>query len=230
MPAVVAPGVAADDKGVKLFRSRAVASAPPVSAFGEWVVRRLTPETPTAALNFAQLEQVLSNAASLICGAVYDDARAFLGRVLLDVPAQHEAMIIAKRTADGFQASLDDRDHVVLAWPWDHLATRVAWLSTRAGTTAEPSVGEALFVASVTYTLMHRQQLDSVFALWAEIAAGFRQAHDPVPDSSARSAPGSSEGSALGSSAGSAPGPGASLPRLDTQLFEAFLAVTGAPG
>ena len=205
-PAVAARGVPADHKGVKLFRSRAPVSAPPAAAFGEWVVRRLTPEMPTATLTFAQLEQVLSNAASLICGAVYDNARAFLGRVPLDVPAQHEAMIIAKRTADGFQASLDDRDHVVLAWPWDHLATRVAWLTAQSGNMSEAPVGEALFIATVTYTLMHREQLDSVFALWAEVAAGAQRTHGPA----------------------AVPAEGASLPQMGTQLFEAFLAVTGA--
>ena len=175
-----------------------------VPGFGEWVVRRITPEVATATLTFAQLEQVLSNAAALICGAAYGDAGAFLGRVPLDVPAQHEAMIIARRTADGFQASLKDRNNVIMAWPWDHLGTRVAWLASQSGETDEPAVGDALFAAAVTYTLMHREQLTAVVGLWQQVVAGLRPA------------------------GGANNGPVAtSLPEMGAQLLEVYHALGG---
>lgn len=203
---VAAPWERADDRKVKLFRGRASsgASTMPATGFGEWVVRRITPEAATSTLTFAQLEQVLSNAASLICGAVYGNSAAFLGRVPLDVPAQHEAMIVAKRTADGFQASLKDRNNVVLAWPWDHLGTRVAWLATRSGDTDEPAVGDALFAAAVTYTLMHREQLTAVVGLWQTVVAGLR------PPGGANIAP-----------------IAASLPEMGAQLLEVYQALGG---
>ncbi|MGH2632912.1 MAG: hypothetical protein ACRDG3_05835 [Tepidiformaceae bacterium] len=167
---------------MKRFRGRAApVTATPPEGFGEWLVRRITPESPTESLTFAQLEQVLSNAGSLLCGAVYADPGAFLGRVPLDVPSQYEAMIIARRTADGFEASLKDRTNVVLAWPWDHLGTRVAWLTTQASDTGEAAVGGALFTAAVTYALMHGEQLTSVFELWESVVAGLPGSTASVP-------------------------------------------------
>lgn len=168
----------ADDRKVKLFRGRArVASTYP--GFGLWLLRRITPEAAPETLTFAALEQVVSNAASLLCGAVYAGPGGFLGQVPLDVPSQHEAMLIAKRTADGFRAALDDRNNVVMVWPWEHLGTRVTWLATQAGRTGEEALGGALFTAAVTYALMHRGQLAPVFELWEEVTAGVVAATPP---------------------------------------------------
>lgn len=122
-------------------------------------------------LPFARLEQLCSNTASLICGAVYAEPDTFRGRLMLEPYRQGEAALLARRTADGFQTSLRDREHVVLAWPWDHLAMRVAWQATQSGQVETGYIGDHLLATGGTYALMHREQLTAVIDLWGRVAA-----------------------------------------------------------
>jgi hypothetical protein len=63
----------------------------------------------------------------------------------------------------------------VLAWPWDHIATRVAWQATREGDVSEDRLGRALEGIAVAYAASHRSQLASVFTVWTDIAAGLKR-------------------------------------------------------
>lgn len=154
---------------VNLFRRKTPPSAAPPAAptFGEWLIRQFTAGEPTAAMPFSRLERVCSNAGLLLCAGIYSRPEAFR-----DVaPGSREGDIVARRTADGFRASLADRAHTVLAWPWDHMATSVAWTASRNGDVAEPTIGTALTGIGVAYGLGHREQLVAVVELWQQVAA-----------------------------------------------------------
>jgi hypothetical protein len=136
-------------------------------------------ETP--ALPFNSLEQLCSKTASLVCGAVYADPDAFGASAEMDPDARQEATVIARRTADAFKASLADRKHAILAWPWDHIATRAAWLGTQSGHLSEDDLGRQLESLTRTYALLYREQLTAVLNLWGNVAAavtGSAQAPD----------------------------------------------------
>jgi hypothetical protein len=127
---------------------------------------------------FARLEQVCSNAGSALCGAAYAEPGALGSLLTIGQELAGEAALVAKRTGDGFKACLDDRQHTVLTWPWDHLATRVAWEASRTGDTSEETVGRRLGDIGAAYALRHREQLAVVLDLWQQVAAG---AVEPVP-------------------------------------------------
>ena len=145
------------------------------------MLRHVCQGEPTATAPFYRLEQLLSNTASLLCGAVYAAPETFRGHLAIDVPTQHEAALIARRTADGFRASLADRDHAILAWPWDHIATRVAWLGTQAGELQEDQLGHRVECIAGAYALFHEQQLAAAIDLWRQVVAGVTNAAEP-PD------------------------------------------------
>ncbi|MFN0148993.1 MAG: hypothetical protein ACKVT1_21015 [Dehalococcoidia bacterium] len=151
----------------------------PVEApsFGTWVLRSFGRDEPVVTMAFARLEQVCANAASLICGAVCAEPRAFAPPV---APEIGEAALLARRTADGFARALEDRKQAILAWPWDHIATRVTWQLTREGGLSESRVGPALERLAVAYTTLHHEQLASVLSVWAEVAGGVTGG--PPPD------------------------------------------------
>lgn len=165
---------------MKLFRLRAarLPSEPP--SFGTWLFERVAQTPEIAELPFARLEQICSNAGSLMCGAVFAEPEAFRGRLTLDAETQREALLLARRTADGFQASLADRQHAVLTWPWDHLATRVAWQATQSGTVDSASIGRRLQSIGGAYGLMHREQLAAVLTLWQDVTAGLDTVKEPL--------------------------------------------------
>jgi hypothetical protein len=152
-----------------LFRRRRERGVPP--SFGGWVLRHFTKGEATSGMPFARLEQVCSNVGSLLCGAAFARPEVFRASAS-GGPAAAEADVIARRTADGFKAALADRQHTIVTWPWDHLATRVAWQSTRAGTTDEENVGRQLEELGAAYALGHRDQLERVLRVWADIVAG----------------------------------------------------------
>ena len=162
-------------------------------------MRRVCEGVDPAGVPFARLEQLCSNAGSLICGAVFERQEAFRDGLSVDVATQNEAALLARRTADGFQASLRDREHTILAWPWDHLGTRVAWQATQAESVNVESLGLALERVGATYATMHRGQLASAFELWERVVSGLTEAPKT---------------------------PG--LPALGAQLFTAFEAETAA--
>lgn len=125
-------------------------------------------------MTFARLEQVCSNAGSVLFGAAYANAAALLPRPPVSQPVAAEAALVAKRTGDGFRACLEDRQHTVITWPWDHLATRVAWEATQSSDASEETVGRRLCEIGATYAVRHRAQLSSVFDLWEQVAAGLK--------------------------------------------------------
>lgn len=158
--------------GVKLIPRRSPKPAPEPPSFGKWLFEHVAQTRDLGELPFARLEQVCSNAGSLLCGAVFAEPEAFRARLSIDAETKREAALLARRTADGFRASLADRDHAVLAWPWDHLATRVAWQATRSGTVDAAYIGRRLQTIGGAYGLMHREQLKAVLSLWQDVAAG----------------------------------------------------------
>jgi len=161
----------ADDHSVKLFRKSSSLDELPPPSFGQWLLGKFMSTEPVDALpGFAQLEQACSSAASLLCGAVIARPDAFRGHAALDADTQREAALVAKRTADGFRASLADRTNVVLAWPWDHLATRVAWRATQGENESLRVMGDELLRIGESYGLAHREQLEAVIALWEQVA------------------------------------------------------------
>ncbi len=164
---------------VNLFRRKIPPSEAPPAAptFGEWLIRQFSAGEPTAAMPFSRLERVCSNAGLLLCAGVYSRPQDFGGLA----PGSREGDIVARRTADGFKASLADRAHTVLAWPWDHMATSVAWTASRSGDVAEPTLGAALTGIGVAYALTYREQLAAVVELWQQVAAGLNP-DAPPPD------------------------------------------------
>lgn len=183
---------------VNLFRrKKPLSDAPPAApAFGEWLIRQFTAGEPTTRMPFSRLERVCSNAGLLLCAGVYSRPEAFRDIA----PGSREGDIVARRTADGFKASLADRAHTVLAWPWDHMATSVAWTASRSGDVAEPRLGTALTGIGVAYSLAHREQLTAVVELWQRVAAGL------IPDARPPD-----------------------LPAMGHQMLTAFEAGTGLP-
>ncbi len=113
-----------------------------------------------------------SNAASVLFGALFVEPGAVATPAAPDADLAAEAALLAKRTGDGFKACLADRRHTVLTWPWDHLATRVAWEATRRGDASEEALGHRLSEIAAAYAANHRDQLAVVLDLWSQVAAG----------------------------------------------------------
>ncbi|HMO54789.1 MAG TPA: hypothetical protein PJ994_09820 [Tepidiformaceae bacterium] len=167
---------------MRLFRRQAELPTPPDPrpvGFAAWLIRQFAKGTPTSELQFSELERVCSNAGSLLCGAVLARPDAFRGAPH-DLGIQREAAILSRRTADGFKASLADRKNTVLAWPWDHLATSIAWNATRSGDAGEETLGKAIFELGTAYSLFHREQLEAVVDLWAQVATGVHHSQQPA--------------------------------------------------
>jgi hypothetical protein len=146
---------------------------PPGGGFAAWLLRQFNGGKPTAEMPYAEIERVCANAGSLLFGAAFANPEAFTDP---NAPTeQHteaaEAALLSRRTADGFQAALDDRNNAVIAWPWDHLATKVAWEATRANDTSEEHLAAAIASVGTTYAIRHREQLTAVLDLWGQVAA-----------------------------------------------------------
>lgn len=162
---------------MRFLRRRAVPvpAAPPPS-FGPWLLRHFARGEATAEMTFTQLEQVCSNAGSVLCGAAFDHASALLPVPEIAGPLAAEAALLARRTGDGFRACLADRQHTVISWPWDHLATRIAWEATRASDQSEEAVGRRLCDIGAAYAVRHRDQLAAVLDFWRQVTSGLRPA------------------------------------------------------
>ena len=167
---------------MKLFR-RGKQTARPLAtpSFGAWVLRQVALGNDTRELPFNRVEQLCSNAASLVCGAVHADPEPFRDRVVIDPTTQREAALVARRTADGFKASLADRQNAILSWPWDHIATRAAWLGAQASHLSEEDLGREIDRIGITYALVHREQLSAVIGLWGQVVAAIANTGEP-PD------------------------------------------------
>jgi len=156
---------------MKLFRRSAPPSSVPARAtFGEWLLERFTGAGGIEGLTFAELERAIGNGASVAMGAAYAAGMEDrLGKI-----------------APGYLADLTVVDRDLYAIPGDelldvnvcgtmvreHLATRLAWTSTRAGLVESRSVGIALEGIGAAYALLHRDQLTSVIEVWDRVAQG----------------------------------------------------------
>ncbi len=150
-----------------LRRKQAAPEPPPVPGFGEWLLLQFSGGEPTAGQAFASVERMCANACSLLIGAAHAAPDRFAP---IEEPAVlDEARLIARRTADGFKASLADRQNTVIAWPWDHIATSTAWAAARAGDTSERALGESMAGVAVAYASRNREQLRAVLDLWTQI-------------------------------------------------------------
>lgn len=176
------PNERPDDGGVRFFRKQDEPAPPPDPrpvGFAAWLIRQFSKGRPTTELPFSELERVCANAGSLLCGAVLARPEVFRGAPH-DLGVQREAAVLSRRTADGFKASLADRQNTVLAWPWDHLATTVAWNATKGGSADEEDLGKAIFELGTAYSLFHREQLEAVVDLWAQVATGIHASQQPA--------------------------------------------------
>ena len=164
----------ADNGSVRwLRRKEKPAAAPePKPGFGAWLVLQFAGEEPLAGMPFARLERVCSNAASLVCGAAFARPETFERPEVLRPAMREEAAVVSRRTADGFRAALADRENTVLAWPWEHIGTSVAWQATRAGTVEAAQLGERVEQLAAAYGIYFREQLTAVLDLWSQVAAG----------------------------------------------------------
>lgn len=173
---------AADNGSMRWFRRQA---APPAEAakpasFGAWLLGQFAGGEPAASLPFAKLERACSNAASLVCGAAFARPEAFRRADILRPALREEAGVVARRTADGFKAALADRENTVLAWPWEHMGTSLAWQATRAGEPAVSALGERVEELAGAYAIFYREQLAAVLDLWRQVAAGvYRGEREP---------------------------------------------------
>ncbi len=114
---------------MRLFRRETALSVPlPLpQAFAEWLLVATSGTTKLEDMDFAALERVCGNTSSLLIGAALAAPGTAAVSPADPATAGEHARLIARRTADGFSAALADRNHTVLAWPWDHIGTRVAW-------------------------------------------------------------------------------------------------------
>ena len=158
---------------------RAQLSVPPRDGwFAAWLVRQFSHGTPTAALPYDEVERLCANAGSLLVGAAYSAPARFHGHIQPSPHLGHEADLVSRRTADGFKASLADRKNAVIAWPWDHMATSIAWEASRSNDTSEETLGLALLDLAGSYATRHRDQITAVLDLWQQIAAGVHAGAD----------------------------------------------------
>jgi len=130
---------------------------------------------------YSEVERLCANAGSLLLGAAFAEPASFEQQVSPDPRVLREAALLSRRTADGFKASLADPRNAVIAWPWDHLATAVAWEATRRGDTSEDALGEPMQAVGAAYALRHHDQLAAVLDLWRQVAAGVRRSGE-APD------------------------------------------------
>lgn len=155
---------------------------PSPPGFGGWALGCFAGSTPLSELAFEKLEKHLANAASAVCGAVFADPE-ILAPVLPLPPARvQDAHLVARRTADGFRAALADPKNTVIVWPWEHLATLLAWRATRSGPLDQERLGEEMLETAGAYAAAHRQQLSSAFTMWTEVARGVRAREAPPAD------------------------------------------------
>ncbi len=167
---------------MRWFRRGARAPGQPARqpSFGAWLLEQFAGGEPVGELPFARLERVCSNAASLVCGAAYAEPAAFERPELWGPELRTEAGVVSRRTADGFKAALADREHTVLAWPWEHMGTSLAWQATRSGEVTAERLGERLEGLAAAYALVHRAQLEAVIDLWRQVAAAvYRGEQEP---------------------------------------------------
>ncbi|GAB4327779.1 MAG: hypothetical protein Kow0010_11420 [Dehalococcoidia bacterium] len=125
-------------------------------------------------MTFAEVEQLCANTGSILCGAAYAEPEALRATVEVSQELIDEAKVVAQRTGDAFRAALDDERNTLIAWPWDHLGTRIAWRATRQGMLDEWWLGDALTAVGTVYAIGFREQLSHVLDFWQRVASGVR--------------------------------------------------------
>ncbi len=134
-----------------------------------------------AEMPYSEVERVCANAGSLLFGAAYALPEEFIDAVPITDELAGEAALLSRRTADGFKASLADRKNAVIAWPWDHLATKAAWEASRSNDTSEEKLAATLTDIGATYAIRHREQLTAVLDLWGQVASNVQSVAE-TPD------------------------------------------------
>ncbi len=160
----------ADDPGVNFLRRTKPTEPLAHATFGAWLLGHFAGGREFAGLPFSEVERLCANAGSLLVGAAFARPEDFDGE--RSPAAVQGAALVARRTADGFKASLADRNNAVIAWPWDHMATALAWEAAKAGDGSRETLGAALGAIGAAYAVRHREQLTAVLELWEQIAAG----------------------------------------------------------
>lgn len=145
-----------------------------MEGFGAWLLSQFAGGKPVNGMPFSEVERICANAGSVLFGAAYARPDAFEPGPAGDVIWRTEAALLSRRTADGFKAAVADKQNTVVAWPWDHLATTIAWDATRAEDTSEASLGVTLAGIGSTYALRHRDQLAAVLNLWQQIVGAIQ--------------------------------------------------------
>jgi len=168
-------GSRADNGSMRWFWRKATGPAQAsesAPAFGSWLLEQFAGGEALEGLTFARLERVCSNAASLVCGAAFARPEPFRRPDILRPELRSEAGVVSRRTADGFKAALADRENTVLAWPWEHMGTSLAWSATREGSAGAAMLGPRLERLAAAYAIFYRDQLAAVLDLWEQVAAG----------------------------------------------------------
>jgi len=129
-----------------------------------------------------EIEGICANAGSVICAAAYARPKERLEGLALTGDLVEEAGLVARRTGDAFKAMLDDPKHAVIAWPWDHLATRIVSAATNQGTTPSASaLGRALDETGTAYGIAYREQMDAVLDFWKRVTESMETQGKPRP-------------------------------------------------
>lgn len=151
-----------------MFRRPRPAAQATGETFGAWLLGLFADGKHLADLPFTELERLCAHTGSLLVGAAY----AMPGFFSSPQTSARAAALVARRTADGFQASIADRENTVLAWPWDHMATTLAWEANRGGGLSEATLGRAIAELGGAYAARHREQAGAVLGLWQQVSAG----------------------------------------------------------
>lgn len=161
----------ADTGPMKLFRRKVETRGG--QAFGPWLVRQLADGTSPADMRLAELEQLCSNAAAVMCGAAFGDPETASTLFRGNGEARAEAELVAALVGNAFDAPLEERDpeNMVVSWPWDRMGVRAAVRAQDHGLLDEDDLGQWLMEVAGAYTSNYRAQAQAALSLWEEIAA-----------------------------------------------------------
>lgn len=156
---------------MKLFRRKLETHGG--QAFGPWLVRQLAEATPPADMRLAELEQLCSNAAAVMCGAAFGDPETASTLFRGNGEARAEADLVAALVGNAFDAPLEERDpaNMVVSWPWDRMGVRAAVRAQDRGLLDEDDLGQWLMELAGAYVVTYRDQAGAALSLWEEIAA-----------------------------------------------------------
>ena len=170
---------------MKLFRRRVERRGE--YPFGPWLIHQLASGSATGEMRLAELEQLCSNAAAVMCGAAFADPDTARTLFRDNSQAQAEADLVSALVGKAFAAPLEERhpDNHVVSWPWDRMGLRAAVRAQDTGLLGEDDLGRWLMEVAGAYVVHHRDQAAAALGLWEEIAARAQPApsadSDPPP-------------------------------------------------